>query len=66
MIASERSVPTAVTLLGDSGTLVMQYQEAQQVSNSSGVLVYEMVLGIYTDRKDGRIVGTKTVVNRLR
>ena len=66
MINSERLVPTAVTVSGDSRAPVMQYQDAKQLSNSSEVLAYGMVLEIYTDSIDGRIVGTKTVVNRLR
>ena len=65
MVESLQSAPTAITEDGDSGALVMQYQDEKQLNNSSEVLVYRMVLGIYTDSINGRIVGTKMVVNRL-
>jgi len=64
IVDSDKSVPTTITEKGDSGALVMQYQDTVRCSYPY-VSVYGMVTRIFTIRRKDRPVETMTVANRL-
>jgi len=66
IVDSGIAVPTTITEAGDSGALVMQYQDVARCSYPD-VPVYGMVTGVFTVTRQDRpgTVETMTVANRL-